>query len=214
MKPNKIRLIAAVALLGAGVAGCSSTRYKDAQDPETINVDWGSTDLQTFSDHMVESLLGSPSLSYLVKPYKGEDQRVIAVMGGVANETEEHINTDMITRSVRASLLGSQRFRFVASDLGQAEIDKQVRFQQGSGRVDPEKAVAFGKQYGAEVVIYGSLASITKKKGRSIESLGSKKEDVYYQFVLNAVNIETGELMWSNEEELRKQQVTSLFGSG
>lgn len=213
MKSLSTLALAALVAFAAGSAGCSSTRYKDAQDPETINVDWGSTDLQTFSDHMVESLMSSPSLSYLAKPYKGEDQRIIAVMGGVSNETNEHVNTEMITRSIRASLLQGGRFRFVASDLGQAEIDKQVRFQQGSGRVDPEKAIAFGKQFGAEVVIYGSLASITKKKGRSIESLGSKKEDVYYQFVLNAVNIETGELMWSNEEELRKQQVTSLFGS-
>lgn len=205
--------LAVVLVLGVAAA-CSSTRYKDAQEPETINIDWGSTDIQTFSDHMVASLLGSPSLSYLSKPHKGEDQRVIAVMGGVVNETSEHINTEMITRSVRTSLLQSQRFRFVASDLGQAEVEKQVRFQQGSGRVDPAKAIAFGRQLGAEVVIYGSLASIEKRKGRSLESLGSKKEDTYYQFVLNAVNVETGELMWANEEELRKQQVTSLFGSG
>ena len=210
MNPSRTLLLAA--LLGA--AACSSTRYKDAQDPETINVDWGSTDLQTFSDHMVKSLLDSPSLSYLTKPHKGDDPRIIAVMGGVANETSEHINTTMITNSIRTSLLQSQRFRFVAGDLGQAEIEKQVRFQQGSGRVDPAKAIAFGKQYGAEVVIYGTLASIEKKKGRSLESLGAKKEDTYYQFVLNAVNIETGELMWANEEELRKQQVTGLFGSG
>jgi hypothetical protein len=106
-----------------------------------------------------------------------------------------------------------RRLRGLAGDLGQAEIEKQVRFQQGSGRVDPARAIAFGKQYGAEVVVYGALASIEKTKGRSFESVGAKKEDVYYQFVLNAVNIETGELMWSNEEELRKQQVTGLFGS-
>ena len=30
---------------------------------------------------------------------------------------------------------------------------------------------------------------------------------------MNALNIETGEIMWTNVEELRKQQVTSLFGS-
>ena len=212
MKQASILTTVALAALLFGATGCGSTRYKDAQAEETVNVDWGSTDIQTFSDHMVKSLLESPSLSYLSKPYKTDDQRVIAVMGGVGNETDEHINTDMITRSIRASLLQSQRFRFVASDLGQAEIDKQVRFQQGSGKVDPARAIAFGKQYGAEVVIYGTLASINKKQGRSIASLGAKKEDVYYQFVLNAVNIETGELMWSNEEELRKQQVTSLFG--
>lgn len=213
MKLEKTLRVAALAALSLLAAGCSSTRYKDAQDEETINIDWGSTDLQTFSKHMADSFLESPTLGYLNKPYKGEDQRIIAVMGGITNETMEHINRRMISERIQEALLQSGRFRFVAGDQGQAEIEKQIRFQQGSGRVDPSKAIAFGKQYGAEVVMYGNLSSIEKSKGRSVESLGSKKDDVFYQFSMSALNIETGEIMWTNVEELRKQQVTSLFGS-
>lgn len=213
MNLEKTLRIAALAAVPMLAVGCSSTRYKDAQDEETINIDWGSTDLQTFSKHMADSFLESPSLGYLNKPYKGDDQRIIAVMGGITNETMEHINRNMITERIQEALLQSGRFRFVAGDQGQAEIEKQIRFQQGSGRVDPAKAIAFGKQFGAEVVMYGNLSSIEKSKGRSIEGLGSKKEDVFYQFAMSALNIETGEIMWTNVEELRKQQVTSLFGS-
>jgi len=72
--------------------------------------------------------------------------------------------------------------------------------------------MAFGKQIGAEVIVYGTLSSIEKKKGRSLESGGSKFEDTYYLLVLNAVNVETGELMWSDKGEIRKTQRTGLFG--
>ena len=195
------------------VASCSSTRYGDAQAQETVNVDWGSTDLQTFAEHMVESLLDSQALSYMSGPAKGDDMRVIAYMGEVSNETTEHVNTRGVTDSIRTELLQSGRFRFVAGDPGQDEVGEQVRFQQGSGRVNPEMAKAFGKQLGADVVIYGALRSITKKKGRSFESLGTKKKDVYYQFVLNCVNITTGEIIWANEEEIRKTAGIGLFGS-
>lgn len=198
--------------LAPWAASCSSTSYKDAAAEETIDVDWGSTDLQTFSQHMVDSLLESPQLGYLQGPGKGDDLRIIAYMGGVENRTVEHIDTQGITDSIRTALLG--KFRFVAGDPGQNEIGEQVRFQQGSGRVDPQMAKAFGKQLGADVVIYGTLRSITKKTGRSLESLGTKTEDRYYQFVLNCVNIETGEIIWANEEELRKRQTVALFGSG
>jgi hypothetical protein len=201
-------ILLGLALLGAS---CSNTRYKNAQDEETINADFGSTDKQRFVEGVTSDLLASPALSYYGKPDENGDARVIAVLGGISNETDEHINTKIITRSIRETLLG--KFRFVASDLGQSEIEKQVRFQQGSGRVDPAKAAAFGKQYGAQVILYGSLASITKDRGRSLESLGSKKRDVYYQFVMNCVDINTGEILWTDEVELRKQQVTSLFGS-
>lgn len=209
---KNLRCLAVIAL-ALGAVSCSSTSYKNAQDEETINIDWGSTDLQTFSKHMADSFIQSPSLGYLNKPYKGQDQRIVMVMGGITNETMEHINRNMISERVREAMMQSGKFRFVAGDVGQAEIDKQVRFQQGSGRVDPAKAIAFGKQQGAEVVLYGNLSSIEKEKGRSIETLGTKKEDVFYQFTMNALNIETGEIMWTNVEELRKQQVTSLFGS-
>jgi len=79
--------------------------------------------------------------------------------------------------------------------------------------VNPEMAKQFGKQLGADVVIYGALRSIKKEKGRSLENAGVKTEDVYYQFVLNCENIETGELIWSDKGEIRKAQRTGLFGS-
>ena len=197
----------------AAATSCSSTRYGDPQSVETVNAEWGSTDLQTFSSKMVKSLIDSPQLAYLNTAGKGDDKRIIAYMGGVRNETSEHINTDAVTDSIRTELLQSGRFRFVADKHGQNEIGEQVEFQQGSGRVNPEMAKKFGKQLGADVVIYGALRSIDKRKGRSLESGGVKTEDVYYQFVLNCENIETGELIWSDKGEIRKTQKTGLFGS-
>ncbi len=89
---------------------------------------------------------------------------------------------------------------------------EQVRFQQGSGRVREDMMRAFGQQLGADVIIYGTLRSIEKKKGSSIESGGVRKQDVYYQFVLKCVNIDTAELLWIEEEELRKTERTGIFG--
>ena len=207
-------LLPVLALAGFGaVAGCSSTRYGDPEAVETVNIDWGSTDLQTFSRKMVKSLIDSPQLAYIAGPGKGDDMRIIVYMSGVRNETSEHINTEAVTDSIRTELLQSGRFRFVADQAGQDEIGEQVRFQQESGRVNPEMAKKFGKQLGADVVIHGALRSIEKKKGRSLESAGTKVEDVYYQFVLNCVNLETGEIIWSEKGDIRKTARTGLFGS-
>lgn len=209
------RLLCAVALVGSLAAGgCSSTRYGDPESVETVNIDWGSTDLQTFSKKMVQSLIESPQLAYLDHPGKREDKRIIVYMGGIRNQTSEHVDTEAVSDRIRTDLLQSGRFRFVAGDAGQQEIGEQVRFQQESGRVDPEMAKQFGKQLGADVVLYGTLRSIEKKRGRSLESAGTKTEDLYYQFVLNAVNLETGEIIWADQGEIRKTARTGLFGSG
>jgi len=204
-----LTLIAALGITSA----CSSTRYRDAGETETVNVDWGSTDLQTFSEKMATSLMSAQQLNYLERPGKSDDKRIIAYMGGIRNETREHVNTTAVSDAIRTQLLQSGKFRFVVDPHGQGEISEQVRFQQESGKVNPATAIQFGRQLGAEVVVYGSLRDIRKTKGRSLESAGSKLEDVYFQFVLNAANVETGEIIWSDLGEIRKTQRTGLFGA-
>jgi penicillin-binding protein activator len=206
----KTRTILLALLLAAG---CSSVSYTDPVEEETFNVDWGRTDQQRFAQAMTASLIESPNLAYFQGPGKGDDLRVITYMGGITNETHEHLNTQGISDSIRTALVNSGKFRFVVGEQGQYEIGNQVDFQQGSGRVNPAMIKQYGKQLGADVILYGALRSIQKEKGRSLASGGSKSEDVYYQFVLNCVNIETAEIIWTKEEELSKKSRIGLFGS-
>lgn len=206
------KILAPLLLLPFAIAACSSTRYRDPKAVETINVDWGATDLQTFSEAMVKSLLEAPQLAYMNTAGKGDDKRLIVYMGGIRNDTTEHINLEAVTDSMRTELLRSGKFRFVADTSGQNAIGDQVRFQNESGRVNPEMAKKFGKQLGADVILYGTLSSIEKKEGRSLASAGVKTEDTYYQFVFNAVNIETGEIIWAEQKAIAKTQKSGLFG--
>lgn len=201
-------------LLASALVSCSSIRYDDPGRVETLTTDYGSTDLQTLSGEMVESLISSQALNYLDSSGKGDDKRIIVYTGGVENRTSEHIDTQGITDKIQTALLKSGKFRFVAEKAGQAEIGDQVRFQQESGRVREDMMRSFGKQLGADVILYGTLRSIDKKKGGSIESGGVRKEDVYYQFVLKCVNIDTAEILWQDEAELRKTARTGIFGRG
>ncbi|MFT5288620.1 MAG: hypothetical protein ACI8QS_001919 [Planctomycetota bacterium] len=211
-KLNSLRLAALA--LGALVLGtsCSSLDYGDSNAVETVTIGYGSTDLQTLSAEMVDSLLMSTGLSYLKVPEDRGDPRVIVVFGGIQNRTDEHIDTGGIADKIQVRLLSSGKFRWVVSSQGRSEVADEVRYQQGSGFVDPNQAAAMGRQNAADIVIYGSLRSIVKKRGSSIESGGTRTKDVFYQFVLNAVNVETGEILWAEEAELRKTERTGIFG--
>jgi uncharacterized protein (TIGR02722 family) len=211
---NLTQLLFPVLCLGLGAA-CTSVDYEDPDKKETLTIEFGSTDLKTFARHMVEEFSKAPGLTHMAGPGKEEDARVIAVFGGIANETREHINTDQISREIQTDLFRTFKFRWVAGEeaSGQEEIAKQVRFQN-SGVVNPEMAKQFGEQLGAEIVFYGALSDIYKKSGRSLESLGAKRKDLYYQFYMTAVNIRTGELMWTETADIRKTETVGLFGSG
>lgn len=207
-------LLAAAALLVG--AGCSSVGYGDPNATETLTIDFGSTDLQTFASTMADDLLSSPNLRYVDTSAKGEDKRVIAIHGGIANETAEHINTAQILREMNETIVNSGMIRMLpgAEGNGQDLIAEQVRFQQDSGRVRADMAKEFGKQLGADVVIYGALSDIRKTQGRSLESLGAKRKDLFYQFSMSAVNVETGEILWTKTTDIRKKETVSLFGAG
>jgi uncharacterized protein (TIGR02722 family) len=206
----KSKLLLSLFLIPLGA--CSSVGYGDPDATETINIDYGSTDLQSFAAKMVESMNAAPSLNYLDHASKGADKRVVIYFGGIDNSTSEHIDTTSIRDSIQTALLKGGKFRFVAGTQGQKEIGDQIAFQQGSGRVDPAKARAFGKQQSADVVVYGTLRSIEKHKGRSLESGGMKTDDVYYKFTLQCDDVETAEVLWMEEKELRKTAKTGLFG--
>ena len=210
---SKLIKTCAMALPLLSAACKSDVKYGDPDKVETVNIDFGSTDLQTLAAGMIDSLVSAPALDHYDHESKGDDKRIIVYTAGVNNRTSEHIDTTGITDSIRTELLKSGRFRLAASEQGQSDLGAEVNFQQGSGRVDPAMAKAFGKQIGADMVLLGNLRSIEKNKDRNLEEAGYKTDDVWYQFVLELVDIETGEIIWMNEENIRKQKKTGLFGA-
>ena len=206
-----MKLFTTALFLCAGLAACSGVAYDDPEKVETVNIDFGSTDLQQLAGAMVRSMVDAPALGMYEKP--GNDSRIIVYAAGINNRTSEHIDTGGIEDKVRTALLQSGRFRLAAAPQGQDALGEQVRFQQGSGRVDPEQAKAFGKQIGADAVLTGTLRSIEKGRNRNLEEGLQKTEDLYYQFVMELTDITTGEVIWINEKEIRKTKKTGIFGA-
>lgn len=179
------------------LGGCGTTvAYQDPNATETVNIDFGRTDLQTIANRMVDSLLQSVTIA--------EGQRPVVYFHGVKNKTDEHIDTKNITDKVKVALVRSGKFRVTgANEVGQ-ELVNQIQYQSGSGMVDPSTAVAFGRQVGAQYFLYGDFDSIRKRGGRV--------EDIYYKFTLQMINIQTGLLEWADEKEISKAQTRGWFG--
>jgi len=190
---NKLVLATTISLAIVALSGCTNksvVRYGDATAVETNDINFGSTDLQTVAGQMTDSLLLSPVVGTLTA-----NTRPIIFVESLKNKTSEHIDTESITDSISTKLLRSGKFRFV--DMGRvAAAREQMDFQQSSGMVDPSKAVAFGKQVGAQYMLYGNLASIVKSN--------KDKSDVYYKFTLRLMDLQSGLVEWADETEIRK----------
>ncbi|BDY03280.1 MULTISPECIES: penicillin-binding protein activator LpoB [Ferrimonas] len=187
--------VAAIALLG----GCQSkVEYRDATETETVTVDFGSSDLQSVAAKMVDSMLTTPSVIRLTG-----DSRPVVFVDKIKNKTSEHIDTESITDTISTRLLRSGQFRFV--DMTKVEsVRKQLDFQNNGGLVNPATAIQFGRQIGAQYMLYGNLSSIVKQDGST--------KDVYYKMTMRLMDLESGLIEWADEKEIRKQKNRSFLG--
>ncbi|EOX4281034.1 penicillin-binding protein activator LpoB [Vibrio cholerae] len=195
MKKSVIVLLGLAVILG----GCSNkVSYGDAQAVETVNVDFGSTDLQKIAAEMVDSMMMSGSVSAITR-----DGRPIVFVERIKNKTSEHIDTESITDTISTKMLNSGKFRFVDMDRVEAVRD-QLNFQNNDELVNQSTAIQFGKMVGAQYMLYGNLSSIVKNAGSD--------KDVYYKMTMRLMDLQTGLIEWADETEIRKQQSKSLLG--
>ena len=167
---NKLALSVMALAAILSISACTTTKYGDAQATETVNTDFGSTDLQSIAAKMVDDLLVFPPVVQMTA-----ERRPVMFVDTIKNKTTEHIDTESITDSIQSKLIQTGKFRFVDMTAVK-QVQEQLNYQQNSGMVDDQKAVAVGRQIGAEYMLYGNLSSIVKKDGST--------KDVYYKFTL------------------------------
>lgn len=181
------------------LSACASQKvsYGDATAQETVNEDFGSTDLQTISAKMVDDMLSAGSIVAITA-----NKRPIVFVDRIKNKTTEHIDFESVTDTIQTKLINSGKFRFV--DVTALEqVKAQFDYQKNSGLVDQSKAVAVGRQVGAEMMLYGNMSSIVKTN--------KKTKDVYYKFTLKLLDLESGIVEWQSEKEIRKSKDKKWF---
>jgi uncharacterized protein (TIGR02722 family) len=198
---KKLILVSVIGLSISLLAGCANkslVSYGDASAIETTNINFGSTDLQKITDQMTESLIRSPVIGTMTA-----NKRPIVFVDTIKNKTSEHIDTESLTDSISTQLLRSGKFRFV--DMTKVNsVREQLNYQNEGDLVNPNKAVQFGKQVGAEYMLYGNLASIVKTN--------ADQSDVYYKFTMRLMDLESGLVEWADETEIRKTSSKKLLG--
>ena len=191
--------IGCVAGMVMSTTGCQhKVQYGDPTAIQTLSTDFSSTDLQQIAAAMVDSLLSFP---YVVE--KTAASRPVLSVDKVKNKSMQHIDTESITDTIRTKLLHSGKFRFVDRTTDEAVIE-ELSVQRDSGLVDPNKAVPFGQQHGADYLLTANISEIEQSAGR--------QKDVYYKFTMSLRDVRTGLSEWSDEKEIRKTRTRALMG--
>jgi len=176
------------------VCSCSSQRaftkgeYTNPDRVILLDDRYNESDMKIMADALVDSLLKHSIITDAKKT-------PVFQVENVSNSTSEHIDMQSLTDKVRTALIKSGKVQF--HDKQQRDVmTKEYEYQTQSGNVSKETAKGKGYQVGSDYMLSGDFSS-------NVQEVGAKKV-VYYKLTLNATDIKTGLIVWTDEKEVKK----------
>lgn len=152
---------------------------------------WNDTDSHIVADKMIHDLLSSTRFSEYAKQ-KG--RKPVIVVGLIRNKTSEHIDANAYIKKLEVSIYNSNIADVVESEEFRDHL-RQERAQQ-QDFADPGTVSKWGKEIGADLMLFGEMTSETDTNNRS--------RVVNYNTTLFLTDIETNQRVWYGEQEIKK----------
>ncbi|MFH1222706.1 MAG: penicillin-binding protein activator LpoB [Pseudomonadota bacterium] len=190
MKHTLMILTASLLILSS----CSSNRaftkgeYTDPDRVILLDDRYNESDMKIMADALVDSLMKNK----IITAAKGAP---VFQVETVSNSTDEHIDMQSLTDKIRTALIKSGKVQF-HDKLQRKTLSDEYSYQTESGNVNKETAKGKGHQVGADYILAGDFAS-------NVQELGGKKV-IYYKLTLNATDIKTGLITWTEEKAIKK----------
>lgn len=188
---RNITLVLSLALL----TGCQQTGIQRV-DPETVtdaNSRFNDTDARQIFQAMSEDCLSRPWIDNWMRGNNGDYP--IVFLGNIRNDTEEYIETDLITNQIQAALLNSGRIRLkserdLRGELRNERLDTEFN--------DPATIKARAMELNADFALVGQVLQNRQ------ESPDGRKRVNFYQAKMELINVETAEVVWIETKEIKK----------
>ena len=174
------------------VFGCSpSIKRVETNLVKDVGGGWNDTDAQMVAAEMINDCLNA---GWYNKTLLKLGKEPVVIGGTVSNNSMEHINTDVFVEEIQRALINSGKVEFVASKSERGEV-RTERLEQDEFASE-ETRKAFGKEIGADFMLSGTLNSVVDKSG--------KKALVFYQVNMKLINLETNQIVWNGQKQIKK----------
>jgi uncharacterized protein (TIGR02722 family) len=151
---------AAVLLFGA----CASTSVSrvDANTQVDLSGYWNDTDVRIVCDSLIKACLDSPRVAQ-------ETARLgrapVVLVGNFKNDSDEHIDTGIISRTMEIAIFNSGKADFVAG--GDARSQLRAERQDQQGNASEQTAAVLGDETGADFLLIGTVKTIIDRAGNT-----------------------------------------------
>lgn len=195
MKKTLILALAAASLAFVSCASTTVTRV-DAGTQTDLSGYWNDTDVRIVCEKLINGCLESPRVAAIAE--KKKDLPVF-IVGTFRNDSDEHIDTTIISKKMEAALINSGKADFVANKDERGEIRSERDEQQSFASEETAKALA--NETGADFMLIGSVKTIVDR------SKDGKTATRTYYVSAELIDIETNKKVWVDSDDSIKKVI-------
>ncbi|MFZ6010727.1 MAG: penicillin-binding protein activator LpoB [Bacteroidota bacterium] len=189
---SRVSFVSLVVLVSI-LASCQTRRVTRINPDTQIDLSgrWNDTDSRMVADQMIYDLFDSESFKKYVNEKNGKPSIVVGI---IRNKTSEHIDADNYVKKFEIVIHNSNIADLVESDEFRDKL--RVERTQQQDFADASTAAQFGKELGADLMLFGEMTSET--------DIYNKKRVINYITTLFLTDIETSKRIWYGQHEIKK----------
>ena len=175
------------ALAAFFITSCASTPNVERVSSDTVtdlSGYWNDTDVRLAAESIISRCLASPRIAGYASSHAGK--LPVVIVGSYRNKSDEHIDTEILTKKLETALVNSGKVEFVASSSEREEIREERKDQQINS--SEKTAKALGNETGADFMLKGSVKTIVDSNGKVMTRT--------YFIDTELINIETNSKIW------------------
>ncbi|MDR3324436.1 MAG: penicillin-binding protein activator LpoB [Spirochaetaceae bacterium] len=147
---------------------------------------WNDSDIKIACDWLIDNCLQSSRVNRVIAAAKKTAPRVL--VGVFNNDSDEHIDTSIISTVMESSIIDTEKFDFVSGDRVRDQLRSEKQDQQSNA--SEASAAGLGKELGANFLMTGSVKISTDRTPD-----GTSQLRVYY-VTAQLTDIETNATIW------------------
>lgn len=179
------------------LVGCRSTKVERVS-PDTVtdlSGYWNDTDVRIVAESLIADCVNAPAITNYIR---NNNALPVVIVGNFRNDSDEHIDTSILSKKFEVALINSGKVDFVASSSERGEIRQEREEQQAWASEETAKRLA--NETGADFMLIGSVKTMVDH----VNNVSTRTYWVYAELI----DIESNRKLWLGENSEIKKVIT------